>query len=187
MGAASQKTVMVLALSVAMACGRSQTPGPSASASASPALPPLKVATKLLDPGDDAPLFALLAHTGMSASLERFLSKPVVVLFCPDLSAVNCESTLLALRDAWHALRPKVGMVLVVSKQERVLLREYAHANELPFLLLSDADATVSQGYGVGTAGTSGVQLFLISPQKKITARLPEPSPEAVRQWLSSL
>jgi peroxiredoxin len=115
------------------------------------------------------------------------LSKPVVVLFCPDLGAVNCESTVLALRDAWQGLRSKVGMVLVVSKQERVPLREYAYANELPFLLLSDSDATVSQGYGVGAAGSSGVQLFVISPQKKITARLPEPSPETIRQWLTTI
>jgi peroxiredoxin Q/BCP len=147
----------------------------------------VKASTKLLDPGDDAPQFALLAHTGMSTAIERFLSKPVVVLFCPDLRAVNCESTVLALRDAWHGLRPTIGMVLVVSKEDRVTLREYAYANELPFLLLSDGEAAVSQGYGLGSAGTSAVQLFVISPQKKIVARLPEPSPEAVRQWLATL
>lgn len=111
----------------------------------------------------------------------------MVVLFCPNLGAANCESTLLALRDAWYSLRSKLGMVLVVLGEDRIRLREYAYANELPFLLLSDGDATVTRAYGVGAAGSSAVQLFVISSQDKITTRLPEPSPEAVRQWLATL
>lgn len=123
----------------------------------------------------------------MSAALERFLQKPAAVLFCTSVAAGNCESTLFALRDAWYGLRSKLDMVLVVSPEDRVRLREYAYANELPFLLLSDGDTAVTRAYGVGAAGSSGVQLFVISPVHKITARLPDPSPEAVRQWLAAL
>lgn len=123
----------------------------------------------------------------MLAELQRFLGKPVVVLFCPNLGSTNCESALLALRDAWFGLRSKLGMVLVVLGEERVGLREYAYANELPFLLLSDGEGAVTRAYGVGSAGSSGVQLFVVAPSKTISTRLPEPSPEAVRQWLASL
>lgn len=179
--------ISMLVLYCTIACGQSKASGPAASASAAAPAPPLKTAAKLLDPGESAPQFSLLAHTGMSAGPERFLSKPVVVLFCPTPGAANCESTLLALRDAWYGLRSKLGMVLVVLGEDRVRLREYAYANELPFLLLSDGDAAVTRAYGVGAAGSSAVQLFVISPQHKITTRLPEPSPEAVRQWLTTL
>jgi peroxiredoxin len=123
----------------------------------------------------------------MSASLDRFLNRPVVLLFCPSLGATSCQSTLLALRDAWHGLRPKLGMVLAVLPEDRIRLREYAYANELPFLLLSDSDSSVARGYGVGVGGASAVQLFVVSSQHKISARLPEPSPEAVRQWIASM
>jgi peroxiredoxin Q/BCP len=179
--------VPLLVLCAALACGQTKTSDPTPSAQEPPSAPPLKAAEKLLDPGSQAPLFSLLAHTGMSAELQRFLGKPVVVLFCPNLGATNCESTLLALRDAWFGLRSKLGMVLMVSAEERVRLREFAYANELPFLLLSDGEGAVTRAYGVGAAGSSGVQLFVIAPNKAISTRLPEPSPEAVRQWLSSL
>ncbi len=179
--------ISMLVLCGTIACGQSKAPGPVASASVSAPAPALKAATKLLDPGESAPQFSLLAHTGMSAGPERFLSRPVVVLFCPNPGAVNCESTLLALRDAWYSLRSKLGMVLVVLGEDRILVREYAYTNELPFLLLADSDAAVTRAYGVGAAGSSAVQLFVISPQHKITTRLPEPSPEVVRQWLTTL
>jgi peroxiredoxin len=185
-----RKWVAACALCVAQGCGQSKAPGheaPAASASSAAPVAPLPVATKLLDPGDSAPMFSLLAHTGMLASTEHLLNKPVVVLFCPMLAAPNCQSTLFALRDAWHGLRPKLSMVLAVFGEDRIRLREFAYANEVPFLLLSDADGKVARAYGLGTAGSSPVQVFTVSPQKKITARLPEPSPEAVRQWLSAL
>jgi len=181
-------TVSLAGLGLVSSCGQSKSTSPAPSSSNAPTPPAiLKPAAKVLDAGEAAPSFSLLGHTGMSTRPERFLAKPVALLFCPALSSETCSKALLVLRDSWLRLRPKLGMVIAVLGEDRIRLREYAYAQELPFLLASDASGEVTRAYGVGAAGSSAVQLFVLSPEMKVTTRLPEPDRDALQRWIEAL
>jgi peroxiredoxin len=175
--------VLLVPLVLLSACGKAgkkESPplGLSSSASGNVALPPLQPAVRLLEPNSPAPVFALVAHTGMLVRVDRFAPKPVVVFFCPSINDPRCTAPLLSLRDAWLHLRPKVGMVIAVLGEDRIALREYAYAQELPFLLTTDPGNSVSRAYGVGQAGASQVQLFVVSPAMKTLLVLSDPAPD---------
>jgi peroxiredoxin Q/BCP len=123
----------------------------------------------------------------MAVSPGRFSAKPVVVFFCPSLGNPNCVAPLQSLRDGWLGLRSKLGMVIAVLTDDRIHLREHAYAQELPFLLTTDADGAVARAYGVGIAASAPAQLFLLSPEMKITHRVTDPGPAIASDLLKDL
>jgi peroxiredoxin len=98
-----------------------------------------------------------------------------------------CTAPLLALRDNWLKLRPALGMVIAILGEDRTVLREYAYAQELPFLLSNGGDGALAKAYGVGTQNSSRSQLFLISSAMKITARITDPGPQIAEDLQAAL
>lgn len=165
----------------------STRPSTSTSPVAAPVLEPLRPATHLLEIGEPVPKFSVLAHTGMLVQPERFFPKPFAVFVCPSMNDAACSTVLLALRDGWLTLRPHVSMVVAALSEDRLVLREYAYAQELPFLLSSDADRVLARAFGVGLGGSSTAQLFLVEPGMKIAARFADPGGQVVQRLLDVL
>ncbi|HTM43857.1 MAG TPA: redoxin domain-containing protein, partial [Polyangiaceae bacterium] len=122
---------------------KAPTPVSSGAHSAPPAA--VAAASHLLGIGDPAPPVAVSVHTGMMARLPDLGPKSVAVFFCPSITAAGCTAPLLALRDNWLKLRPVLGMVIAILGEDRTVLREYAYAQELPFLLSSGAGGALAK------------------------------------------
>lgn len=168
---------------------KASSASPSASASSVPAPPieQLRPAMHLLAIGEPVPKFSVLAHTGMLVQPERFFPKPVAVFFCPALANAACTTALFALRDGWLKLRPHISMVVALLGEDRLTLREYAYAQELPFLLGSDGEQVLGRAFGVGLDGSSAAQLFLIEPGMKVAGRFADPGGQVVQRLLDVL
>ena len=67
--------------------------------------------------------------------LSSFLDKPVVVYFygADKTPAATAEAT--SFRDAWLRLNEKIGMILGVSSDDRIMHRDFATEQGLPLLV----------------------------------------------------
>jgi peroxiredoxin Q/BCP len=156
-----------------LGCSKDETAA-SASASTSAAVPPPISTTwqtapgHLLGSGEHAPDFEAIAHTGQRLRLSEFLSKPVVVLFYSGNAAPDNLTRLRQIRDAWLDIVPGVSMVFAVADEHNVEHRDTATRNNLPFLLVSDADGAIRRAFGV----EQGPVTFVIQRDRSISAVL---------------
>lgn len=109
--------------------------------------------------------FSALAHTGQSVRLSDYLTKPVVVYFCPQDAQAVCTALATSVRDVWADLHSQVDMVYGVSREATILHREFAADNHLTHLLLADSDDTIHRVFGI-TPGT--VVAYLIGVDRKV-------------------
>jgi peroxiredoxin len=128
-------------------------------------------ATAQLRPGDEAPTFALPA-----ASKDSILSTPVtlsslhnsgpaIVAFYPADWSGGCTKEMCTFRDNFSRLGSLGVTVAGISGDYVNSHREWAHALNLPFLLLSDHDHAVARAYQSITAGSTHDMrtVFLVS------------------------
>lgn len=107
----------------------------------------------MLRPGDPAPNFTIPGTDGDTIkqySLSEFTNTgSTILLFYPfDFSPV-CTVELCGIRDAEWLLMTDGVDVLGVSTDSAYAHKAYINEHDLPFPLLSDNDATVSEQYGV--------------------------------------
>jgi peroxiredoxin Q/BCP len=155
--------------------------GPSASASAQVA--PLdtswqRTAPRPLAPGDRAPDFEGIAHTGMRVRLSAFLDAPVIVYFySADASPEDAEMARL-FRDQWLRLHDRASMVIGVSADDRITHRDFATAERLPFLLVADGELAIARAFGVPVIeGRAGRVTFVVGKEGKVTHVFPDVNP----------
>jgi peroxiredoxin Q/BCP len=105
---------------------------------------------KPIDVGEPAPDFELPDQSGTTHRLsEELKSGPVVLFFYPAAMTAGCTKEACHFRDlaaefsGLGARRLGISMD-AVSKQD-----EFAQANGLDYPLLSDADGSVAEAYGV--------------------------------------
>ncbi|MBV7409771.1 thioredoxin-dependent thiol peroxidase [Maritimibacter sp. DP1N21-5] len=130
----------------------------------------------LLKVGAKAPEFALPDQSGDLVELSQFAGKPVVLFFYPKASTPGCT---LEARDFTAKLgdfEAAGAVVIGVSKDSVKKQSNFAKKEELATALLSDAEGTVCEDYGVwgekkmygktfmGIARTT----YLIGPDGKI-------------------
>jgi peroxiredoxin Q/BCP len=132
--------------------------------------------TRVPQPGEQAPDFELPDGEGNRVSLSGLRGSRVVLYFYPRDDTPGCTTEACSFRDNWLALRERGVVVLGVSRDDAQSHQKFATKYELPFTLLSDADAEVARRYGVwvqrsmygkqymGIARTT----FLIGPDGKI-------------------
>lgn len=143
-------------------------------ASSAAVAPPLETGWQhprdtLLPVGELAPDFAALAHTGHQVKLSTFLYRPSVVYFYPGAGAASSSTEAEAIRDAWLALRDRVGMVLGVSVDDNVAHRAFASERDLPFLLVSDVDRAIIRSFGVPLEDGRATRVtFVIGTDRKV-------------------
>ncbi len=178
-----------LACLAVVSCHWSSTAGnasPAASVSSGHEAPPAPLDTswqrdpaRLLAAGDLAPDFEGIAHTGMRVRLSAFLSKPVVVYFygADKTPAAVAEAT--GFRDAWLHLNDKIGMILGVSADDRIMHRDFATEEDLPFLLVADDKLEIARAFGVPIdGGRARPTTFIVGSDGKVVSVFTDSAPE---------
>ncbi len=99
--------------------------------------------------GDKAPDVDLPDQSGGTVSLKDFKGRQVVLYFYPKDDTPGCTKEACAFRDALAPIKKVGAVVLGVSMDGRTAHEKFIAKYGLPFSLLSDEKAKVSQAYGV--------------------------------------
>jgi thioredoxin-dependent peroxiredoxin len=102
----------------------------------------------MLEIGDKAPEFNLPDQDGKVRSLEEFKGKKVLIYFYPKDDTPGCTAEACGFRDLRYELADKGVEVMGISKDTVASHKKFADKYELPFILLSDVETTVIDGYG---------------------------------------
>lgn len=136
------RTILIGAALWLAACGGSQST--SSSSGASETSPRTGIAV-----GQPAPAFMLQDQSGRVRQLSEYRGHPVVLYFYPRDATPGCTAEACAFRDAWNRLQASGAVVLGVSTDDVASHRAFHEEHHLPFDLLADVDANVTEEYGV--------------------------------------
>jgi len=100
--------------------------------------------------GDQAPDFTLLTDTGEKISLSQFKGqKKVLLYFYPKDNTPGCTQEACDFRDQFDWFNQQHIKVLGISKDTPATHAKFKKKYQLPFTLLTDADANVCEAYNV--------------------------------------
>ncbi len=99
--------------------------------------------------GTPAPGFTLTTNSGKKVSLSDFSGKIVVLYFYPKAGTPGCTTEACAFRDALAEYDKENIAVLGISPDPVDAIDDFGTKYHLNFPLLSDADHSVAQAYGV--------------------------------------
>jgi peroxiredoxin Q/BCP len=105
--------------------------------------------------GRKAPDFTLEGSDGRKHSLADYEGKTVVLYFYPKDNTSGCTKEACAFRDLNPELQGLDAVVLGVSRDSLASHGNFIVKFGLPFVLLSDPDASVMQSYGAFGEKTS--------------------------------
>ena len=100
-----------------------------------------------LKEGDIAPDFSLPASNGETISLNDFAGKKVVLFFYPKDNTPGCIKEVCSLRDVYSEIQDEGVVVLGISADSLKSHDNFISKYNLPFLLLSDVDNSMSSSY----------------------------------------
>ena len=98
--------------------------------------------------GTKAPDFSLQGSDGSRHCLADYAGKTLVIYFYPRDNTPGCTKEACAFRDFHPTLLEMDAVVLGVSKDSLKAHDKFIYDFGLPFVLLSDPDATMMQAYG---------------------------------------
>lgn len=98
--------------------------------------------------GKPAPAFVLKGSDGKDHSLADYLGKTVVLYFYPKDDTPGCTKEACGFRDLNSKLKKLNAVVLGVSKDSLTSHGNFIKKFKLPFVLLSNPDASVMKEYG---------------------------------------
>ena len=101
-----------------------------------------------LEPGREAPDFALPDATGAVRTLAELRGRPVIVYFYPAAFTPGCTTEACDFRDNLASLQGAGYAVLGISPDPVARLAEFADAERLSFPLLSDEGAETARAWG---------------------------------------
>lgn len=151
--------------------------------------------------GDQMQEFELDSTTGEKMGLDRWVGRPLVVVFSASESIIPGKRTLEVLRDAAEQFRSRNVDVAVISISSIDALQKAATEHQFPFPMLSDPRIQISAIYGAfrpteastqeaaldaagGTEAKTQVRLrairrtFLVRPSMHIAKIYNDPDPE---------
>ena len=102
--------------------------------------------------GDRAPEFALPDQNGRTVTLGDLCAstdKGVIVYFYPKACTPGCTKEACDFRDSLEALEAAGYAVVGVSPDPASAQAKFSNRHDLPFPLLSDADHSVMEAWGV--------------------------------------
>ncbi|MFU8797175.1 MAG: thioredoxin-dependent thiol peroxidase [Gammaproteobacteria bacterium] len=99
--------------------------------------------------GDEAPNFTLIADNNETVSLKQFRGKKVILYFYPKDNTPGCTQEACDFRDQFVNFNQHDAIILGISKDKPETHRKFKQKYALPFTLLSDTDAKVCEAYGV--------------------------------------
>ncbi|WP_327426200.1 peroxiredoxin [Streptomyces sp. NBC_01236] len=119
--------------------------------------------TSRVNVGDTVEDFALPDETGASRSLSELLGDgPVVLFFYPAALTAGCTAEACHFRDLAAEFAAAGARPVGISGDSVDRQQEFAGRHTLGFPLLSDADGTVRERFGVKRG-------FSLAPTKRVT------------------
>lgn len=120
--------------------------------------------TQRITVGDEAPVFTLPSQTGELVKLGDIIGKKEIVLyFYPKDNTPGCTTEARSFRDSYDIFKQMGAEVIGVSSDSVDSHRDFAAKCDLPFTILSDAEAEVRRLYGVpSTFGLPGRVTYII-------------------------
>jgi peroxiredoxin Q/BCP len=135
-----------------------------------------------LSVGDKAPAFALSGQDGKKVSLSDFKGKNVLLYFYPKADTPGCTTESCAFRDNIFAFRAIGAEIVGISLDDVSSQKEFAEKYSLPFPLLSDAQGTVAESYGVlrnfAVMKMASRETFIIAPDGTIARHYEDVDPD---------
>ena len=98
--------------------------------------------------GTKAEEFSLIGSDGQQHNLEKYAGKTVIIYFYPRDNTPGCTKEACGFRDTYKELTDRNSILLGVSKDSQISHNKFIAAFNLPFVLLSDPDATMMKAYG---------------------------------------
>lgn len=110
--------------------------------------------TRPIGIGDAAPEFTLPDQTGAARRFTELRTRngtpvPAVVYFYPGNFTPICTKEACAFRDGYEDFADAGAVVIGISSDSVESHRRFAAAMRLPFTLLSDADGSIRERFGV--------------------------------------
>ncbi|SEM43638.1 peroxiredoxin Q/BCP [Syntrophus gentianae] len=102
-----------------------------------------------LKTGDQAPGFALADPFGKTITLDEFKGRKLLLYFYPKAGTSGCTRQTEAVRDAMIKLQENGVDAVGISPDSPAAQKKFSDKLQLTFPLLSDADHTVADAYGV--------------------------------------
>ncbi len=103
----------------------------------------------MIEVGQAAPDFTMLADDGRKVSLKDFRGKKVVLYFYPKDDTSGCTAEACSFRDNLARVTTKGAVILGVSRDDNASHRKFKGKYDLNFPLLSDDSGEVTETYGV--------------------------------------
>ena len=103
----------------------------------------------MLEVGDKAPEFSLVADSGEKVSLKDYKGKKVILYFYPKDMTSGCTQEACDFRDNIKKFEKKNTVVIGVSPDDTKSHNKFKDKYELPFTLLSDESKKMLLDYGV--------------------------------------
>ena len=103
----------------------------------------------MVNEGEEAPDFTLLADDGRKVSLKDYRGEKVVLYFYPKDGTPGCTREAIEFRDMAKEFEKEGAIILGVSKDSIKSHQKFKQKHELPFTLLSDPEGKVLDLYGV--------------------------------------
>jgi peroxiredoxin Q/BCP len=140
----------------------------------------------VIEPGDEAPDFELPDQDGNPVKLSGLRGRPVVVYFYPKADTPGCTIQACGVRDHRADYAARGGVVLGISPDSIEKVKRFHEAQRLDFTLLSDADHTIADAYGVWVEKSMygrkymGMQraTFVVDPAGRVAHVIPKASPK---------
>jgi len=131
--------------------------------------------------GDTAPGFRLQDQNSQWHQLEDYQGQWLVLFFYPKADTPGCTTEACEFRDNIFAFEDAGAAVVGVSLDDVESQDAFAAKYSLPFPLLSDAQKSVAEAYGVLTSfrgmEVAARQTFLINPEGKIAVHYSKVDP----------
>jgi thioredoxin-dependent peroxiredoxin len=103
----------------------------------------------MIEPGQQAPDFALPDQDGRVVKLSDFRGQTVVVYFYPKADTPGCTKQACGVRDHRADYAEAGAVVLGISPDPVVNVKRFQEKYGLDFSLLADEDHSVAEVYGV--------------------------------------
>lgn len=112
--------------------------------------------------GTKAPNFTVKDTNGNAVSLSDFSGKTVVLYFYPKDDTPGCTKEACSFRDNYSAYQGKDIVVLGVSMDNEASHQQFTEKFNLPFPLLADVDALLTNSFDVSGGGYSKRVTYVI-------------------------
>lgn len=155
---------------------------------------------KILNVGDKAPGFTVVSTDRQMVSLSDFEGKNVLLLFFPFAFTGTCTKELCMIKDDIARYSTINAQVIAISVDSPHSLKKYKEELQLPLIVLSDFNKSISNSYGclyeeffLGLKGVSKRSAFVIDKEgiikyEEILENAADiPNFELINQTLASL